>query len=306
MQRSSKILIGLLLGGGLLAAGWWALPTLSCGPMPAAPLRKAGIVSLSPGVTETLFALGLGKRIVGVTKFCQYPPEAQQLPRIGGFFDPNVEAIVSLTPEMAILLPEQQSIGQRLERFGISTLVVDDADLQAVCDTIRTLGKELGASAQAAQLLARIEHDLAEITERIKERPRPSTLLCIGRRYGEGTPVDVTGVGSGGLHDEMLKLAGGTNACVSDSVPYPTLSREAIMRMNPEVIIDLTANAASAQIGADVLRADWNALPHVDAVKQNRVYVLSDDAFMIPGPRFVQSVRRFAELIHPDADWDQP
>ncbi|NQT40991.1 MAG: ABC transporter substrate-binding protein, partial [Planctomycetes bacterium] len=139
----------------------------STGPVaPPAPEDCRRIVSMAPSVTETLFALGLGDRVVGVTRYCKYPPEADEKDEVGGHFDPNFEAIVALRPDLVILLVEQEESRQALNSLGIATLVVRHKDIEGVLESISTIGRVCGAEETAGQLLA----DIAGRMEKIRRR----------------------------------------------------------------------------------------------------------------------------------------
>ncbi|MEK7793942.1 MAG: helical backbone metal receptor, partial [Candidatus Hydrogenedentota bacterium] len=159
--------------------------------------RDAGppvrIVSLAPSATEVLFAIGAGDRMVGVTRFCKYPPEAQTKTSIGGFMDTNYEAIVALRPDLVVLLAIHGTAKDRLEALGVSTLEMDHRTLDGILGSIRTAGEVIGAEAAANALIADIESRLDAVSKAVEGADRPRVLLSSGRTPGPLTVVYAAG-----------------------------------------------------------------------------------------------------------------
>ncbi len=265
---------------------------------PAAGKEYARIVSLAPNITETLFALGLGDRVAGTTRFCKYPPEAREKPRVGGLLDVNYEALAALRPDLVILLPEHEEPKKRLEALGIRTLTVHNRVVREILDTITTIGKICDTAARADSLLRDIESRIDAIRERTKDLPAPRALLVIERKVGAGTPGAVYAAGPNTFYDELIILAGGTNAYSRPAISYPEISLEGILRLNPDVIIDIIPTLAEHGISEETARADWEGLAGTRALKTGRVHVLGADYAVIPGPRFIRTLEELAEILH--------
>lgn len=262
------------------------------------------IVSLSPSTTETLFALGLGDRVVGVTRFCNYPPEARRRRRVGGYLDPNYEVIASLAPDLVILLPEQDGAGRFLDELGLRHITVDNKTVRDILGTIELIGTTCGAGEAAHALVDSIEHRLALIHEKTHALPRPRVLVAVECTVEAGTMREVYVAGKRTYYDELIRAAGGVNAYEGRHIEYPMLTAEGIIQCNPEIIIDIRPllDADSSRIEEAVL--EWETVSAVGAVKNGRVHVLTGDYAVIPGPRFIEFLGELARIVHPDVNWN--
>jgi iron complex transport system substrate-binding protein len=257
------------------------------------------IISLIPATTEMLFAMGAGHRVVGVGNYDRFPDEVQNLPKVGGLLDPDVERIISLKPDLVIVYGTQTDLKRQLERAQIPMFSYEHSGLPDITQTIRTLGARIGATSGAEAAAARIEQQLAAIATRVAGRPRPKTLLVIGRDPGALRRVNASG-GLGFLHD-VLELAGGADVLSDLRRQSVDMSSEMVLTRAPEVIIELhygeplTAEALTAEARV------WNALPSVPAVKNGRVHLLNGQEFVVPGPRIAAAAERVARTLHPEA-----
>ena len=262
------------------------------------------IISLSPSTTETIFALGLGSKLVGVTQFCNYPPEAKEIKNVGGYFDPNYEAITMLQPDLVIILPEHESVKQYLSELGINYLVVNNKTIADILSTIETIGKVCDAEIKAGQLLRDINSRINNIKEKTKDLALPRVLISVGRTIGEETLKEVYIVGQNTYYNELINFAGGKNAFQNERIEYPMLSAEGIILINPEIIIDLIADLASSGLTEARVKEEWECVGSVEAVKNNRLYVFTKGYIVIPGPRFILLLEDLARVIHPEIEWN--
>lgn len=260
----------------------------------------ARIVSLAPNITETLYALGLGDRVAGVSRFCKYPPEATEKPKVGGFLDVNYEALASLKPDLAILLPEHEEVKKHLESLGIPTLTVHNRVVREILDTVTTIGKTCGTEARADSLVRDMESRLEAVRKHTEGRPKPRVLLVVERKVGGGTPGAVYAAGTDTFYDELIELAGGVNAYRGPAIAYPEVALEGILRLDPEIVVDIIPTLAEQGISPEAARADWNGVPSLRAVKSGRVHVMGDSYAVIPGPRFIRMLEELAGIIHPE------
>jgi iron complex transport system substrate-binding protein len=256
------------------------------------------IISLIPATTEMLFAMGAGNRIAGVSDYDRFPPEVSKLPRVGGLLDPNVERLISLRPDLVIVYDSQTDLRQQLDRAGIPMFRYAHRGLPDITETMRALGERVGSKAAADAAASRIEAQLAAVRARVAGRPRPTTLLVFDRDAGALRHINASG-GYGFLHD-VLELAGGTDVLADLKQQSVDMSSEMILRRAPEVIIELHYGASLKPERFDNERKVWNALPSVPAVKNNRVYLLGGDEFVVPGPRMIVAAERFAKVLHPE------
>ncbi|MCF7818436.1 MAG: helical backbone metal receptor [Kiritimatiellales bacterium] len=248
------------------------------------------IVSLAPNITETIYALGIEDKLVGDTTYCRYPAAAQSLPKIGGFGSINYEAIVTLHPDLVILHKEYDADKERLDGLGIPYLETGTYFIADILDTIRDIGKACGAQSRADELVQNLENRIAEIRQvgQTFQSARPRVLIT----FGSGETDAIQAIGPACIHNELLELAGGQNV-VEGKLPFAILSREAVMRLNPDIIIQL---APDMEPVADPFEA-WKTLDSVNAVKNHRIHLLTGDYTCIPGPRFIQTLEDFSEII---------
>ncbi len=279
MHRFCYLFIFLLLAG--------------CGShsdKPITPEIPERIISLAPDVTETVYALGLGDKLVGATTYCVYPEAAKNVPRVGGFGQYNFEAIVALKPDLVILHWKYESEKSRLDGLGIPYLETKTEHMTDIIDSIRKVGEACGAKETANLLLAEINVQRALQLENNNRKAR--VLITFG---GSASEIDqIHAFGADCLHNELLELAGGINV-VENKLAFSTLSKEAIIRLNPDIIIQL---APGTEAPEDPAKA-WKQLSSVKAVQDNRIYVLTGDYTCIPGPRFIQILKDFAGIIQP-------
>lgn len=271
----------------------------------ASPTPPQRIVSMAPSLTETLFALGLDSRIVGVTRYCKYPAEAQQKAQIGGFLDPNYEAIAGLQPDLILTFPEHGALRDKLAATGCGLLTVKHKTPEDILTSIETLGRECGAEATAQRLVTKIRGRMKAISSRIETAQKPRTLIIIDRTLGEGKVDKAYIAGADGYFSRLIELAGGTNA-YADDVPFPCVSAEGILSMNPEVVIEIITALQERGIKEAAVLKDWEPLEHVTAVKTGRIHVLTGSYASVPGPRFHLLLQELARTIHPEVDWNAP
>jgi iron complex transport system substrate-binding protein len=257
------------------------------------------IVSLVPATTEMLFVIGAGDRIAGVSNYDRFPPEATRLPKVGGLLDPDVERLLSLKPDLVIVYDTQTDLKRQLERAGVPIFRYVHRGLPDITETMRALGDRIGMKAAADAAASRIEQQLAAIRARVAGRPRPKTLLIFGRDSGTLRHIDAS-AGYGFLHD-VLELAGGSDVLGDLQKQSVEMSTEMILTRAPEVILELHYGDSLKPERFDAERRVWNALPSVPAVRNNRVFLLGGDEFVVPGPRIVIAADRFARTLHPES-----
>ncbi len=262
------------------------------------------IVSLSPSITETLFAVGLGERVVGVTRYCDFPEKVRALPKVGGYLDPNLEAIVGLKPDLVLLTPYHGVIQQNLQQLELAFRVVDQRGIARILDSIAQLGR-LGEHPERAQaLIDRIRSRLDRVKTVVKGQPRPRVLVCVGRTMGSGSIKDLHLVGNDGFYSELLEWAGGTNA-YQGPLAYPRASAEGLLQLQPEVIIEMAAGSPGKNDRkVEELIREWESVPLLKAVKEKHLFIFTEAFTVIPGPRFVELVEKLARTIHPELSWE--
>ena len=275
-------LIALVLS--LAAAGCGAAPA----PQPAGPPVR--VVSLAPSVTEIVYALGEGSRLMGVCAQCNYPDAAVRLPRVGGYLVPSVEAVLGTRPDLVIAVPSpgNREAVQAVERAGVRVLVVHDRTLADLWATMRSIAGALGVPERGERLVAEVGERLDGVRARIAGLPVRRVLLVIDHH-----PLVVAGVGT--LQDELVRMAGGANVAADAGTVWPTLALEMVVERAPEVIIDA---AMGTDEGGRELFAGLDTVP---AVRAGRVVPLRADVLFRSGPRVPEAAAALAAAIHPEA-----
>ncbi len=296
--------------GSIVALMAGAILTVGCGgtadgvtPGVDGAVAPRRIVSLAPSLTETLFALGLGDRVVGVTRYCAYPPEVRELPKIGGHLDPNFEAIVSLEPDLVVVIPSSHGNRLRLESLGIKVLEVDQHNVQAVLDSVVIVAEACGVPESGTALREELERRLALVTAAVAGAPRPRAVVVVGHQIGEGAVRSVWAAGRDTFYDGVVQIAGGVNAVGGGIVRYPELSREGLSALDPDVVLDVIAGVEDRHLDLDAARDGWMRLTELRAVRNRRVSVLEGNQMVVPGPRLPEMVEAVARALHPELEW---
>lgn len=255
------------------------------------PENPQRIVSLAPSVTEILFALGLDKKIVGVTQFSDYPAEASSKEMIGTYIRPNIEKVTALRPDLVVATAggNPKKVIAQLEALGLVVFTIFPKEIEDVYQSIRTVGNITGTLDKAKVLASSMEKEMNEIADRVKGREKKKVFFQLGT-----TPLHTTG--SGTFVDRLIIMAGGINIAGQEKTRYPVYSMEAVIMGKPDLIF-------SAVMGTD--RGDaiefWGKWKSVPAVRKGRIYKVNPDLSNRPSPRIVEGLKEMAMLIHPEA-----
>jgi iron complex transport system substrate-binding protein len=256
---------------------------------PAGSCRR--VIALTPSLVETLFALGLGDRVVGVGDYSTWPPEVREKPRLGGLFNPNLERILSLKPDLAIFIPSERDLAGKLEPLGIDTLVVPNESLADVERSFQTIARRCGVPEAGERLAVEWRAGLAP-----EPLPGPPlrVMLSVGRQAGRLGDMVIAGKGTS-LH-ELLERLGVENAFADAPGLYPQIGLEEVVGRAPDVILELRVDPPSPELAAS-LRDDWQALAQIPAVRNGRVEVIAGDYTLIPGPRLPRLYREIRKVL---------
>ena len=235
---------------------------------PAAPKK---IVSLAPSVTETLFALGFGARLVGVTTYCDYPPEARQLPKIGGFMNPSLEATFAKHPDVVIGVAGATDplTAREMERLGLKVNLISLANLTEIFGSIRDLAALLG-DRDAEKMVSRITSQIRNVEKKVEPATRRTVLVVVGTH-------PVIAVGGRNFIDELITLAGGANIASNGAQPWLNLPDEYVVAKAPQVIIEA---GMGSERGNSTRR--WDDLKSIPAVRDKRIYIYPSDKILRP------------------------
>jgi len=257
------------------------------------------IVSTSPSTTEMLFALGLGDRVVGVSNFCRYPPQVQALPKVGTILRPDLERVVTLRPDLVVITDRNLEFAARLTAAQISFVTVPTTTLKDVSSAMLRIGDAAGIPAEARTAVAKMEERLEKVRRLPQIVPRPRVLLIMGRTADALTGIVAAGAGS--YLNDLVGIAGGANI-VSEvsSLPYPQLSLESILKLDPDVIVD-TIDMGATETERERRNAEgqelWRRYRTISAVRNGRVRAAETDALFVPGPRVAETAEWLADVI---------
>jgi iron complex transport system substrate-binding protein len=272
----------------------------SCVLAASAQTKPQRIVSTAPSITETLFALGVGDRVVGVSQFCNYPPEVQKLPKVGSYIRPDPEAIARLTPDLVILQRSSSELTGRLNALHIAFIEVPHTTLEDVFTEMQLIGKAAGVPERSASLVAQIKGSLDAIQSRAKALPSPRVVVIVDRQLG--TLNNLTAVGPDNYVNQVLEIAGGKNVLAKPGLPqYPRISLETVLRENPDVIIDLSGTQeteAARRASRSSTLALWGQYRDLAAVRSGHVYAGTTDSLVVPGPRTPVAAQRLFDFVH--------
>ena len=259
----------------------------------AAPRR---IVSLVPGVTEILFAIGAQDVLVGVTDFCDYPPEARRKARVGDMLAPNLESLVTLRPDVVVATRSgnREETVDQLKRLGLPVYLVDEPpSIAEVMRLVGSLGQLTGRTDAAAAVTAGLARRITAVRERVSGRSHPRVLYVLWPE-----PLIVPGRGS--LVTELIASAGGDSVTADLGHGYPRMSLEAAVGRAPEVIILARHGAGTGPAAHE----QWQRLESLPAIRNGRLYAADGDLLHRYGPRVVDGLELLARFIHPEAFTD--
>jgi iron complex transport system substrate-binding protein len=251
------------------------------------PNSALRIVSLAPSLTETVFALGAGARLVGRTKYCDYPAQVSAIPVVGGFGDVNWEALLAVRPTLVLATPGPQTsdLVAKSKQLGVDCLVLAAETVDQVQKSIVEIAAKIDQRATGAQLLDAQRAALSDLNARYKQTPRVRAVIAFGLE-----PLVLAGPTS--FASELLQLGGGDNA-VTSGPSFANVPLEHLAALDPEVILD--AGFGAARFSASfATRPGWGSLR---AVRSARVVVLTDEVVLRPGPRLALAAVAFANAL---------
>ena len=253
------------------------------------PMR---IVSLAPSITETLFYLNLGDRVAGVTEFSNYPESAKTKVKVGSYINLNVEKIVSLIPDLIIAIADgnkKESV-EALERLGLSVYAVNPKCVHDILKTIKNIGEITGRKFMADTLVDGLKKRIDYIERHVKDASRPRVFLQIGIN-------PIMTVGKNTFHNDLLRMAGGSNISGDEKTKYPQYSVEEVLIRSPDIIIISSMHRGG---GFERKKEEWTRWKNIPAVKNDRIHIVDSDLLDHPSPRIVDGLEALAKIIHPE------
>ena len=259
----------------------------------AAPCGR--IVSLAPSVTEVLFELGLGDTIVGVTRYCRYPPQAQAISEVGGFYDVSLENLLARKPTYVFGLRENAAILQSAARFGVSSQDVDHTTVEGIKKSFTTIAEVCGVQARAKEKLTQLEQREQAVRSQMQGLPPYKTLVIVGRMHEGNSLSGVYVSGKDGFYSGVLEILGLKNVNAETTIAIPMLSPEGLLALSPEVIMEIVNTDDPESPSGRV--SPWKRYPTLPAVKSDRIFVFREDYASIPGPRYILLLEEFARKL---------
>jgi len=259
------------------------------------PNRPARIVSLSPNLTEILFAMGLGERIAAVSSDSDYPPAAVDRQKVGTFWQPNTEAIIAIKPDLVITerFEQQRAVADSLNRLGYKVLTLKIEKIEDLFAAIQKIGDAIGCERQGRELAENIKNQLNDLKTKSVSINKVKVLWVV-----QPEPLRVAGRDT--FVNELIELAGGENAIGQTIQKYPPISTEELLAGGAEVIIQSAMsknNIAEQQRAAETF---WSRFANLPAVRNHRIYVVNPDTVLRLGPRLPQGVGMIAKCLHPN------
>jgi len=255
------------------------------------------VISLIPATTEMIFAMGAGSRLIAVSSYDKYPPEATKLPRVGALLDPDTERILALRPDLVIVYGTQVELKRILDRAAVPYFEYEHRAMPDIMATVRALGARIGFASQAEALASSMERSLAAIRASVSGRRRPRAMLVF--EHDRASLQNIYASGGYGFLADLLEVAGGDNVFGDIKQQSVQATTELILARKPEVIIELRYGEGAKRPATERDLQVWNSLGSVPAVRTKRIVVLVGDEFVVPGPRIVEAARELAAALEP-------
>lgn len=271
-------------------------------PASGAGAQCGRLISMAPSITETLYALGLGANVVGVTTFCQRPKEAASKPKVGGYFDVNYEAALSLRPTLVVIHRGRGDQEERLKRLGVKTISVDHTSVSGIIGSIETVGSLCGVDESAKRLVNSLRQRMEKIRAKVSGSRRPRVIVAVGRNIGSASVAEAYIAGKKSYYDDLITLAGGVNAYEGLAVATPMVSAEGIISLKPDYVIELIPPLDGKAPDPSAAEKDWDKLSAMGGGFKTRVIIGGHT--VIPGPDFAVLLEEMARIIHPEIVWE--
>ena len=256
-----------------------------------APADPQRVVALAPSITEIVYALGRQDRLKGVSRFSDFPPAAEKLPKVGSYTQLDVERIMALTPDLCIGIKDGNPLAvvEQLDSLGIPVFAINAVDMETTMKSIQAVGDALNVGTRAREIVADMRRRIRQVAETASRAPsKPRVFVQIGV-----TPI--VSVGDGTFINELITLAGGVNVAAGPN-SYPRFSVEGVIALAPDVLV--ITSMARATVFEEV-KAGWMKWPAIPAVANQAVYIAPTNIFDRPTPRLVEGLEQMARYIHP-------
>jgi iron complex transport system substrate-binding protein len=249
------------------------------------------IIALSPSINEIIYALNSGDKIVGNTDFCNYPKDAKNKTKVGGFFSPNLEKIIALKPDMVIMQNSSLKLSKKLKRLGIKTTIIKNRTIDDIKNSIKTIGNVLNKKDKADKIVQNIDSELINLKNIIKDK---KILIVIGHNTSLDKRIFVAGQNL--YFDDIINTSGNKNAYQSSLKGQPVLNLENIIATNPDIVILLSPYRIKKGLSKKELIAPWINIP-INAKKQKNIYIVDGEYAGIPSQRIIHFLDDFKNFL---------
>ncbi len=252
------------------------------------------IVSFGPSITEILFALGLEEKVVGVSNYCDYPEAAKLKAKVGDAFNPSLERIVELEPDLVLTLKQEQ-LNRELDALGIKFMVLDPEDIDGIWGDIELVGEITGTEKKAEELIEDMQDSISQVIALVEDAPEVRVFFIV-----DATDLTLPWTaGTGSFIDALITMAGGENIAAKAQGAWVQFSLEQIVSADPEIIVIQTMTGGIPTVSKEGLEEHpvWGEMT---AVKQGKICFINGDLVSRPGPRIVQGLEEMAKIIHPE------
>jgi iron complex transport system substrate-binding protein len=256
------------------------------------PDNPQRVISLAPSLTEMIFSLQAEQKLVGVTRYSNYPAAATELYRVGSYVQLDLERIVAIKPDLCIAIKDGNPLRtvEAIKALGIPVFAIDPRNIEQILEAFLLLGDILGVSARAEELVADMEHRIVMVKAKI------ASSHDVPRVFFQIADVPIVSAGKDSYIDRLITLAGGSNLA-GNLTEYPRFSWENIMLLQPDVVLISSMTGGKSP---DLLKASWQKWPEIPAVKNNQLYVVNADLFNRPTVRLITGLEILANILHPD------
>lgn len=292
MDKYKIILILIVLIAGVYLAGLF-VPDNPKQTAPANISIPDRVISINPAATEIIYKLGCEDKLIAISDFCNYPPQTDHIQKIGGAINPNLEKLNALKPELVIVQGQCKDILNFCEHKNIETLNIHLRDIDEIYQGIIQLGDKLNSALPAEKLCRTIKDQLETIKIKVSSTQKKKIFISLYRT--PGSLSSITTIGPDTYLSELIAIAGGINIFNDVHQDYPVISKETLLKRQPEIIIELSSEPHPEQF-----LEDWSKLGRLNAVQNRQFYALNADLVLKPGPRVTQAAIELAKLIHPE------
>lgn len=267
---------------------------LSCSQNVQKDEHALRIISLAPNITEIIYALKGEAFLVGVSDFCNYPPEAKLKESVGGLLNPNLEKITALKPDLILATESYSDLLTRFESTTFKIILLPEKTVSDVFTSVDSIGVITGLNSNAKILHEAIKDSLDKYSKKDDEKV-PNAILVLGRDAGSARNIGISGPGA--FIDELWRFVGGKNTFADMSGSYVQLNKEYLLKRNPDIIIEFKANKNWTLDKIEANKKEWRDLSKLSAVQSGNIYIIPGNDYVIPGPRIYMLAKEYRQII---------